>query len=236
MQEQQPGQVIAPGASAPRQVMPPVTPEVSAVAQQQPAPVSQSAASVALEPQSTVVEQPAMPEVAESNEYAKYENQAPEEYPTDMVDTITWTTAENLNHQKTSKWYGAYSLGAILLAAVLFFITKDIISTVVVIGAVAGLLFISSREPKQQTYTLREDFVQVGNKPYGLHDFKAFSVDEESPVLGITLLPLKRFMPPVVLYVDEANEEAVVDYIANFLPIEPHKVDAMDSLLRRLHF
>jgi len=43
-------------------------------------------------------------------------------------------------------------------------------------------------------------------------------------------------MPPVVLYVDEAHEEAVVDYIADFLPVEPHKVDAMDSLLRRLRF
>ena len=236
MQEQQPGQVITPGAPAPQPVVPPVPPEVPAATQQQPAPVPQSTAAPIPEPQSMVAEQPANPKVADLNAYTHDEAQASHTDSTSMVPGITWTSAEFLHHQKTSTWYGAYALGAILLAAILFFITRDIISTVVVIGAMGGLLFISAREPKQQTYILQEDFVQVGNKAYSLHDFKAFSVDEEAPVLGITLLPLKRFMPPVVLYVDEVHEEAVVDYMASFLPLEPHKVDAMDSLLRRLRF
>ena len=236
MQEQQPGQVITPGAPAPQSVVPPVAPEVPAAAQQQPTPVPQPTAAPMPGPQSMVAEQPAAPEVADLNQYTQDEAQASQADSTGMLPGITWTSAEFQHHQKTSTWYGAYALGAILLGAALFFITKDIISTVVVVGAMGGLLFISAKEPKQQTYNLREDFVQVGNKAYGLHDFKAFSVDEESPVLGITLLPLKRYMPPIVLYVDEAHEEAVVHYIADFLPVEPHKVDAMDSLLRRLHF
>lgn len=221
MQEQQPGQVIAPGNPAPQPMAQPPQPDATeTVVSEQPKPTLQ----------------PPAPLAAEPNEYSERGNQIPQSGPVDGATGITWTSAEFFHHQKTTTWYGAYALGAIILAGVLYLITRDIISTAVVIGAAGGLLFISAREPKQQTYILQEDFVQVGSKAYSLHDFKAFSVDEDAPVLGLTLMPLKRFMPPIVLYVDEAHEEAVVDYIADFLPVEPHKVDAMDSLLRRLHF
>lgn len=237
MQEQQPGQVITPGSPVPQPMAQPPQPEIpETVVPEQPKPTPQPMAPTSLEPQGSQPDQPSAPLAAELNEYVERGNQTPQSGPADGATGITWTSAEFFHQQKTSTWYGAYALGAILVGAILFFITRDIISTVVVIGAMGGLLFISAREPKQQTYILQEDFVQVGNKAYSLHDFKAFSVDEESPVMGVTLLPLKRFMPPVVLYVDEAHEEAVVDYIADFLPIEPHKVDAMDSLLRRLRF
>ncbi|QQS18976.1 hypothetical protein IPL68_02880 [Candidatus Saccharibacteria bacterium] len=241
MQEQQPGQVITPGTPTPQPVAQPAPPEAPAPVQQQevlvsqpiPQPIQQPAVSTEPAPQSPLTEQPLAPLAPASNDNAQPADQAPQNNPEDMAGEITWTAAEYLHHEKNSTWYGAYALGAILLGGAIFFITRDAISTAVVIGAVGGLLFISSREPKQQGYTLQEEFIQVGKKLYSLRDFKAFSVDEESPVLGVTLAPLKRFMPPVVLYIDEAHEEAVVDYIANFLPIEPHKVDAMDSLLLR---
>ncbi len=237
MQEQQPGQVIAPGSPVPQPMaQPPQLDITETVVSEQPKPTLQPAAPASLEPQVPQPEQPAAPLAVEPDEYEELGNQTPQSSPADRATAITWTSAEFLHHQKTTTWYGAYALGAIIVAGVLYLITRDIISTAVVIGAAGGLLFISAREPKQQTYILQEDFVQVGSKAYRLHDFKAFSVDEDAPVLGLTLMPLKRFMPPIVLYVDEAHEEAVVDYIADFLPVEPHKVDAMDSLLRRLRF
>ena len=237
MQEQQPGQVIAPGSPVPQTMAQLPQLEITeTVVPEQPKPTLQPAAPASLEPHEPQPEQPPVPLSAEPDEYEELGNQTPQSSPADGATGITWTSAEFFHHQKTTTWYAAYALGAIILAGVLYLITRDIISTAVVIGAAGGLLFISAREPKQQTYILQEDFVQVGSKAYSLHDFKAFSVDEDAPVLGLTLMPLKRFMPPIVLYVDEAHEEAVVDYIADFLPVEPHKVDAMDSLLRRLRF
>ena len=123
-----------------------------------------------------------------------------------------------------------------MLTVLIYLATKDIISTAVVAAAVFGLVFVSSKKPRQETYALQDDYVQIGAKAYSLHDFKAFSIDEESPVLSVTLLPLKRLMPAITIYVDESHEQAVVEYFGDFLPMEPHKVDAIDSMLRRLRF
>lgn len=235
MQEQQPGQVIAPGAPTPEPMAPPAMPEVPQTTQLQAAP-QQSVAATLPEQSNPTGQQPMVPLGPESLEYSQVDDREPEDALADMAEGITWASAEYLQHEKDATWFGAYALGAILLGGLVFVITRDVVSTTVVVGAIGGLLFLGSRKPRQQAYRLQEEFVQIGQRAYSLHDFKAFSVDEQSPVLGVTLMPLKRLMPPVVLYVDEAHEEAVVDYIADFLPLEPHKVDAMDSLLRRLRF
>lgn len=99
-----------------------------------------------------------------------------------------------------------------------------------------GLSYLLGANSREQQYAFDGDYLWVGQRAYGLHDFKAFSLDKQAEVLGISLLPLKRFMPPIVLYVDEAHEKAAVDYLAAYLPMEPHKVDAVDSLLRRMRF
>ena len=99
-----------------------------------------------------------------------------------------------------------------------------------------SLAFISARKPRQETYTLEREYLHVGAKSYSLQDFKAFTVDEESPILNVTLLPLRRLLPAITVYVDELHEQDVLDYFADFLPSEPHKIDAIDRILRRLHF
>jgi hypothetical protein len=151
-------------------------------------------------------------------------------------DVIRWVAPEFVQDHKDSTWYGAYTLGTILLAAIIFIFTRDFVSTGVVILAIAGLMVFASRKPGEQQYAFGEGAVQVGNKMYHLEDFKAFSIDEQSLVPSVTLLPLKRFLPPITLYMPSEVEPLVTDRLAVYLPVEQHKLDAVDGLLKRLRF
>ena len=219
MDETQPGQVIAPGAT-----------------NAQPTPQSMLQEPMPANLQTTVMQPMPAPQSAEISDLPQQALSGSRGDVPEADAALSWTAAEYHHSDKSSTWYGAYTLGTIILAVVLYLLTKDVMSTAVVCVAVLGLVVFAGRKPREQQYAFDGDYLWVGQRAYGLHDFKAFSLDEQGPVLGISLLPLKRFMPPIVLYVDETHEQAAVDYLAAYLPMEPHKVDAVDSLLRRMRF
>jgi hypothetical protein len=49
-------------------------------------------------------------------------------------------------------------------------------------------------------------------------------------------MPLKRFMPPLTVYLAPEMEEQIVDFLAQLLPFERHRQDAVDGLLKRIRF
>ena len=154
--------------------------------------------------------------------------------PTDTARA--WSATEYVHHEKHTLWYGLYVLGTLLLSAVVYFTTKDIMSTVIVFVAILGLVVFASRSPKVQDYEVAGDALRIGQKVYNLHDFKAFSVVEEGSTAEIMLHPLKRFLPMVSVYLPQNQVDDLADYLADSLPVEPYKPDAVDTLLRRIRF
>jgi hypothetical protein len=150
--------------------------------------------------------------------------------------SLAWSAAEYIHHEKNILWYGVYVLGTALLSGVVYLTTKDLLSTAIVFVAILGLVFLASRKPRVQDYSVDGDSLRVGQKVYHLHDFKEFSVAEEGSMAEIILQPLKRFMPPISVYVALDQADDLAEYLADFLPFEPHTPDAMDSLLRRIRF
>jgi hypothetical protein len=78
--------------------------------------------------------------------------------------------------------------------------------------------------------------LQIGTKLYGLQDFRSFAVTEESMSFSIVFMPLKRFMPPLTIYVTPDLENKVLSYLSQILPFEQHRQDAVDNLLKRIRF
>ncbi len=255
MEETQPGQVISPGSTAqPAAPSVPPTPVLAAPAAAQvpteiPQPVMPQAEAPSAPPQAAVT-QPLAPEVpqppytpqeqansvddrevAYADRSAQFSDQDDPSQP-----ELAWTATAGEHNPKDSTWYGAYTLGAIILSGLIYLFTRDIVSTVVVVLAVGGLVFFASREPGAQQYALDDGYLYVGPKAYSLQTFKAFSVDTHASVPSLTLWPLKRFMPPITMYCAADEEPTVTEYLAQHLPQEPHKTDAIDSLLRRIRF
>jgi hypothetical protein len=149
---------------------------------------------------------------------------------------VSWTASEFLEHPKGIAWYGLLALAGVGLAAADYFVTGDVISTSVIIISAAMFGVYASHKPRTQQYLLSPQGLQIGDKVYSFQAFKNFSVAEEGVNISIIFIPLKRFAPPLTIYVSMDIEERVLDYISFFLPFEQRRADAIDGLLRRIRF
>lgn len=240
METFEPGQIIVPHdppqpAAPPTESLRPAQPIPPASAQEQPTAVQPD------EPSSAT-----LPPVAGST--GDTEPQVAATSPVDTLPAMTaeaarpnspqfsWSASEGPEFEKDMTWYGFYTLGTILIGALVYFVTRDVISSAVVFVAILGLLSIIAKKPQEQSYAIKDDQVALGSKIYNFRDFHAFSVDESGTVAGITLWPLKRFLPPITLHLPPEKEETIIDYLSIYLPIEVHQIDPLDKLLKKLRF
>jgi hypothetical protein len=160
----------------------------------------------------------------------------PTPLPVDDNGDLRWTASEFIEHQKPQGWYVSVGLGGFLVAGLLYFISKDIVTSVVVL--IAALLFAAAgaRKPRAMPYVLSRGGLQIGEKAYPYSMFKSFSVIEEGAIDSIQFLPLKRFMPPISIYFPPEQEDQIVELLADYLPHEDRDHDAIDRLMKRLHF
>ena len=172
---------------------------------------------------------------AEESGWSYNHDSAPAAQP-DIPEQLTWTAAEFVEHPKSAGWYGLLALVGIVASVADYFITRDLFSSVIILFAAAAFGTFAARKPHEQQYGLDSHGVLIGNKAYSLQDFKTFSITEEGGVVSIVFMPLKRFMPPLTIYLAPEIEETVVNFLSSFLPLEQHKTDAVDSLMRRIRF
>lgn len=202
----EPGQVVAPGGKA--EAVPPEAPDTTAHNKADPIPQSPA-------------ELPAP---------------QPPDFYGDPDQQVTWTAAEFIAHEKSSGWYGTLALITIIIAAVLYLLTRDIISTVVII--VGGFCFgvLASRKPRQLQYAVGDTGIVIGSKHYDYGMFKSFSVVPEGASGSIIFMPLKRFAPLTIMYFDPKDHDKIVDILADYLPFEEHRLDIVDNVMRRIRF
>lgn len=231
--DMQPGQVIVPhdGGSQSNDVQPHVTaaPQPAPVTSVQPPERANPAAS-----ESAVSSDTSQDSQAGGWQYRQQGDEANQGEP--LPEEVQWTAAEFIEHHKGVSWYGLLVLAAVVLAVADYFATKDIFSAVVIVVAAGMFGVYAARKPRTRDYHLSPGGLQIGEKTYGFQDFKNFSVAEEGAVSSIVFMPLKRFAPPLTIYVSPDIEESVLNYLSAFLPFEQHRADAVDGLLRRIHF
>lgn len=149
---------------------------------------------------------------------------------------IEWTASEYAASPKNAGWFLALAAGSVLLAVVIYLLTSDIISTVVILilGIIVGVF--AARQPQVLPYAVDSNGIQVGPKFYPYNAFKSFSVADDQAIGFIQLMPLKRFMPPLTIHYDPADEDKIATTLAAYLPFEEHRRDVVDSITRRFRF
>jgi hypothetical protein len=150
--------------------------------------------------------------------------------------TVEWTASEFIAHQKNKTWYWLLGLGALVFSGVLYLLTRDLVSVVVVLIVAVLLGVIAGRKPRTLTYRMDASGIHIGEKSYSYADFKSFSVVDEGAVSSIGLLPMKRFMPPLSIYYEPSDEDIIVGVLGARLPYEDRQKDAVDRLLHKVRF
>ena len=128
------------------------------------------------------------------------------------------------------------AVGVLLLAALIFLSTRDVVSVAVVV--VAGLLLgiYGAHQPRQLEYRLDKQGVGIGQKQYGYDEFRSFSVVPEGAFASIVFMPLKRFALPTTVYYAPDDEDKILAVLSDQLPLEEYRHDAIDRLMRRIRF
>lgn len=149
---------------------------------------------------------------------------------------LTWQASEDVHHEKNAIWFmGLIVIVAILLAISILLIKSWTFAILIVVMAVA-IVVLTSRPPRVMQYHLDHHGIQINEKAFNMHDFRAFGVLQEGSLYSIVLIPMKRFMPTVNVYFPAEAGEHIVDVFGEVLPMEHVEPDLLDKITRKLHF
>ena len=156
--------------------------------------------------------------------------------PATPAGAISWTASEFIAHNKSIGWYLSLGAGALILAALIFLLTKDKITTSVVLVGAIVLGAYGARQPRQLQYGLTTSGLSIGDRYHPYEDFRSFAVLDEGAFASIVFLPLKRFAPLTTIYYDPEDENKIIALLADRLPLEERQHDAVDRFLRRIRY
>jgi hypothetical protein len=151
-------------------------------------------------------------------------------------DGVSWTASEFIAHQKSPAWYGGLVAVALVLTVVIFAITRDIISVIVIFLGMGAFWYYAGRQPRQLQYQLDSQGVMIGQKRYSYDSFRSFAVVPEGAFSTIVFMPLKRFAPLITIYYAPENEDQIINVLSPHLPLEEYRHDAIDRLMHRIRF
>ena len=213
MEEQKPGEVVQP--------------------QQQEAVVSQASATMPAgneqPPFSPPVQQAEKPSLPFTNPTDSTPDQP-------IEGLISWEADEYIANEKNRQWYIAMAVGSVVIAVIVYFLNKDIITALLVLVALAGLAAFGARRPRRQQFIVAPEGIQVGRMFYSFADFRSVAVAEEKNGSSLVFVSLKRFVPAINVYVPQEYEESVINIVASILPVEPHTPDAVERFMIRIRF
>lgn len=153
-----------------------------------------------------------------------------------ITDPVNWTASEFIDHEKKSSWYMGLAGLTVVVVALIYLITHDYVTSVVIV--IAAILFgvTAKRRPRTLQYQIDDVGVIIDNKHFPYEVFKSFTVLAEGAFNSIQLMPLKRFMPPISLYFPPENESQIVATLGSYLPHEKRNHDAIETLMRKVRF
>ncbi|HJQ09223.1 MAG TPA: hypothetical protein VJ836_07120 [Candidatus Saccharimonadales bacterium] len=163
------------------------------------------------------------------------QGEAPQGY-VDEADSVSWTASEFVEHEKGTGWFALLTLVMLVGVALLYLITRDVISTVAVaiLGIVIGVA--AGRKPRVIPYKLDRSGLTINTRfhPYG--NFKSFAIIDEGAFSSIMFLPLKRFMPAISVYFAPEDQDKIVAVVSQHLPLQQGGLDLIDKFMHRIHF
>jgi hypothetical protein len=149
---------------------------------------------------------------------------------------VAWTASEFIARHKGAGWYIALVLIIIVVGLLVWLLSQDVVTVGAVVFAIVLFGVSAVRKPRVLTYRMGGKGLAIGDKFYPYAEFKSFSVIQEDAFSSISILPLKRFMPPISVYYEPQDEDAIVTILAAHLPMDNRQPDVVDQLMRKLRF
>lgn len=149
---------------------------------------------------------------------------------------ISWQASEYVHHEKSGSWFLALvGVTALLILTDVFLMHSWTFGLLLVVMASTVVVF-AQRPPRFITYSVTSGGIQINEKHFDFHDFRAFGVVQENAFYSIRLVPNKRFMPMVSVFFPPEQGEQIVDVFGSVLPMENIELDPIDKLVGKIRF
>lgn len=149
---------------------------------------------------------------------------------------VNWTASEYVAHDKGTGWFMGLAAATGLATVVVYLLTGDIVTVVVVLVVAIVFGAFALRKPRVLSYKIDNSGITIADKHYPYASFRSFAVQEEGAIDSILLIPLKRFMPGLSIYFPPEQEDQIVGTLGAYLPHEERPPDAIDRLMRKVRF
>ncbi len=156
--------------------------------------------------------------------------------PAGSDGSVEWTASEFVAHDKGFGWYAALAVLAILVASLVYLITREVLSTIVIIIMAAILGVAGSHKPRVVEYRLDASGLTAGKKFYPYHDYKSFVVPDQGPFVSVMLIPLKRISLPVGAFLAPDSQQRALNLLSEHVPMQQRDPGFFDTLMRQLRF
>ena len=152
------------------------------------------------------------------------------------IETVEWTASEYIAHEKSPTWFAGVAAASALCAAVIFFITRELLASVTILVVAFAGMFFSARRPDTRRYRLSSNGLEIDDKSYTMSDFRSFSVVREGALESIWLETLQKFSPTIRLYFAPEDGERIVDSLSQVLPYSQKELDVVEKASRKIRF
>ena len=194
-----------------------------------------------LQPTQTTPKEQETPDIKQSNAVSdeSFNQNNEDEQETDedpSIELASWEASEFITHEKPSYWHFAVVGVAIIIAAITFIFTQELISSVALI--VVGIVFAiyGSAKPRIVQYRLTGEGVYTDEKLHKYNDFKSFSTIETTGLPYIQLISRKRFIVPLTLHTEPSSVDQITEIIGKHVPYDQKHQDPVDRLSAKLKF
>lgn len=163
-----------------------------------------------------------------------YDNQAVKPSPEEPL--FSWRASEFASSDKNGSWYLLLAFGSFVFAGLTYLLTKQVFSAIVILILGITVAFYGRLKPRVLDYSIDKTGINVGNKFYLFNQFKSFSIIEDQAIPSIHLMPIKKLMMPITIYIDPAGADKIIDILGDILPFEDRKRDIADKISQKLRF
>lgn len=149
---------------------------------------------------------------------------------------FNWSAPDSFSAHKNFSWYLVLLVLTLGVSAGVYFITKDKITTSVIL--VSGFLIgiYAAKKPKSVNYQLTKYGFTINGRYHEFGDYRSFSIVNHGDGRSAVLTPLKRFMPYMYIYFERDIEQQILTALTDVLPKETSHKDAIDNILRKIGF
>jgi hypothetical protein len=149
---------------------------------------------------------------------------------------FNWSAPDSFSIRKSILWYLILIIGTVVIASAIFLITKDKITTGVILlsGFLIGVY--ATKKPKMVDYQLTKYGFAINGRRYKFGSYKSFSVIQHGDFRSAVLIPLKRFLPRMYINFDSSTEQKITAVLSGILPKETSRNDPIDKILIKIGF